>query len=153
MKLSLSGTTLYASDVLLERLLSIAVRVTHITSDFELSLAVVSDAESKRLNTRYRKKRKPTDVLSFGYYSSVSEVPKRGAVFLGDLVLSRTVLKEQAKMYQHSLQQEFFFLVIHGFLHLLGYDHAKSDDFAEMHALTERILEHFSKLRSPKKKG
>lgn len=153
MKLSLSGTRRYASEELIEKLFSLAARATHITSDFELSLSVVSDAESKRLNTRYRKKRKATDVLSFGYYASVSDVPKKGAVFLGDLVLSHAILKQQAKLYSHSVSEEFFFLATHGFLHLLGYDHIKADDFSEMHTLTEKILRQFSKFRVQKKQG
>lgn len=147
MQLSLSGTAPYADEVLIEKLFSAAVYVTHISPDIALSIAVVTAAESKRLNVRYRQKDSATDVLSFGYYKDVSEVPKQGVAVLGDLILSRSFLKKQALLYGHTLADEFFFLITHGFLHLLGYDHETPQEFQEMKRKTLEILKDFQKRR------
>jgi probable rRNA maturation factor len=85
----------------------------------ELSLAFVGDAEIRRLNRKFRKKDKATDVLSF----PLSEEAADGKFYLGDIVISVPTAKRQAAEIGHPLERELEYLTIHGFLHLLGYDH------------------------------
>ena len=87
---------------------------SEITKDF--SLVLTNDQEIRQLNKNFRKKDKPTDVLSF---------PSSLENYLGDLVISIDTAKIQAKDYGVTLIDELTRLIIHGLLHLLGYDHEK----------------------------
>ena len=90
----------------------------------DLDLTLVGDAEIRKLNCRFRKKDKATDVLSFPLYEK--KEARKGRSFLGDIVISLATTKKQAKEHHVSFHQELLFLIIHGTLHLLGYDHEKS---------------------------
>jgi len=87
-------------------------------SKVELSIALVSDPQIKRLNKLYRNKDKPTDVLSFPIGEKVEDW-----LILGDIVISVDTAKRQAKELGHSLEEELKRLLVHGLVHLLGYDH------------------------------
>jgi probable rRNA maturation factor len=87
-------------------------------SKVELSIALVSDAHIKRLNKLYRNKDKPTDVLSFPIGEKVEDW-----LILGDIVISVDTAKRQAQELGHSLEEELKRLLVHGLVHLLGYDH------------------------------
>jgi probable rRNA maturation factor len=78
-----------------------------------LAIAILPDARVALLNRKYRRKNKPTDVLSF---------PGAGN-YLGDIAISRGMAQKQAKLLGHSLKTELRVLALHGLLHLLGYDH------------------------------
>jgi probable rRNA maturation factor len=84
----------------------------------ELSIALVSDAQIRRLNKLYRNKDKPTDVLSFPIGEKVEDW-----LILGDIVISVDTAKRQAKEFGYSLEEELKRLLVHGLVHLLGYDH------------------------------
>jgi probable rRNA maturation factor len=85
----------------------------------EVALSFVGDAEIRALNRRFRKKDKPTDVLSF----PLKERAADGRFYLGDIVISVPRAEEQAAQLSHGLERELEYLTIHGFLHLLGYRH------------------------------
>lgn len=102
----------------------------------ELSIALVGDKEMRPLNRRYREKNKTTDVLSF----FVEEQPKSGAVLLGDVVISVEQARRQAKERKKTLKSEMVTLLIHGILHLLGYDHERSPRQAKIMFALERKL-------------
>jgi probable rRNA maturation factor len=85
------------------------------------AIAFVTDAEIARLNKTYRKKNKPTDVLSFPAPSSSKGSSKNR--FLGDIAIAPAVARRYAKKNGRSLQSEICVLILHGLLHLLGYDH------------------------------
>jgi probable rRNA maturation factor len=87
-------------------------------SKVELSIALVSDVQIKRLNKLYRNKDKPTDVLSFPIGEKVEDW-----LILGDIVISVDTAKRQAQELGHSLEEELKRLLVHGLVHLLGYDH------------------------------
>jgi len=87
-------------------------------SKVELSIALVSDAQIKRLNKLYRNKDKPTDVLSFPIGEKVEDW-----LILGDIVISVDTARRQAQELGHSLEEELKRLLVHGLVHLLGYDH------------------------------
>ena len=93
----------------------------------ELSIALVSDTDIQTLNREYRHKDKPTNVLSF---------PDEGpAPLLGDIVLALETVQREAAEKSVQLEHHVTHLIIHGFLHLQGYDHQTEKDAAEMEAL------------------
>ena len=97
----------------------------------ELGVRVVGPAESKRLNSHYRGKHKPTNVLSF----PAPEIPgaaASGARPLGDLVICPQVLRSEAREQNKSLRAHWAHLVVHGTLHLIGYDHELDADATRM---------------------
>jgi probable rRNA maturation factor len=89
--------------------------------DPEVILTFVDDQEMMRLNKQYRDIDASTDVLSF----SLNEKGSDGRFYLGDIVISAPKAFEQSKAKKHSLEKELKVLTIHGFLHLLGYEHSK----------------------------
>ena len=102
----------------------------------ELSVALIGNAEMRRLNARYRKKNYPTDVLSF---PAARDMPA-GVQLLGDVIISVDKAKEQAKERGRSLDEEMTTLLIHGVLHLLGYDHERSAKDARIMGWLEKKL-------------
>ncbi len=97
-----------------------------------ISIAFLSQAQIRKLNLRYRGKDKPTDVLSFGLGDGDQ---------LGEVLISYQQAKKQAEKMHHSTRTELQFLLVHGVLHLLGYDHEKTSDAKKMFAMQEKILE------------
>lgn len=111
-----------------------------------------SESEIKELNKAHRGIDKVTDVLSFPYLDIKAgeklskfkgEAEPNGVLYLGDVVVCIARAKQQAKEYGHSFMRELMFLVTHGFLHCLGYDHIEKADEKKMMALTEKILSNF----------
>ncbi|MGE4234001.1 MAG: rRNA maturation RNase YbeY [Bacteriovoracia bacterium] len=102
-----------------------------------LAVEFVSTDQMKTLNWKYRRKKSPTDVLSFEQTWS-----KQGALFLGDIVVCKPIWRKQAKDNKNTLEQEFTVLLVHGLLHLCGYDHEKSaSEFKKMANLEMKILQ------------
>jgi len=93
------------------------IRQKKLLSLNELTLVFLKSADMKKINFQFRKKNKPTDVLSFAPSDSDS---------LGELLFCCDVLKKQAREQKHSEGHEFLYMLIHGMLHLLGYDHELS---------------------------
>ncbi len=89
----------------------------------ELGVRMVSAAESRRLNARYRGRDRPTNVLSFPP-PAMPAGARRGARALGDLVICPRVLRGEARAQAKTLQAHWAHLVVHGTLHLIGYDHS-----------------------------
>ena len=118
--------------------------------DVYVSINFVSDEEIQKLNREFRNIDKVTDVLSFpNLNKSSNEKLKKfskladfdtNLLFLGDIVISKNVAKKQAREYGHSLKREVCFLALHGFLHLLGFDHIKEEDEKVMIKLQNKIL-------------
>lgn len=102
----------------------------------ELSIALIGDREMRPLNARYRKINRTTDVLSF----LLGDQPKAGAEMLGDVVISVDQARRQAKAHKATLKREMATLLIHGLLHLLGYDHERSMRQAKIMRAIERQL-------------
>lgn len=122
--------------------------------DVYVSINFVSDEEMQRLNREFRNIDKVTDVLSFPNLNKMpNEKLKKfrkladfdtNLLFLGDIVISKNVAKKQAREYEHSLKREVCFLALHGFLHLLGFDHIKEEDEKIMTKLQSKILSEVS---------
>ena len=104
--------------------------------NFELTIRLVNVDESQQLNKQYREKDKPTNVLSFPF-----EVPQGIELnLLGDLVICAQVVEQEATAQNKALFDHWAHMVIHGCLHLLGYDHINDTDANEMEALEVEIL-------------
>ncbi|WP_339798013.1 rRNA maturation RNase YbeY [Paenibacillus sp. FSL R5-0744] len=118
----------------------------------EVALTFVDNTRIHELNLEYREIDRPTDVLSFAMNESgedeldiIYEVEEGEALedvpdVLGDIIISVTRAQEQAQEYGHSLERELGFLFVHGFLHLLGYDHQDEASEAEMMSKQEKVL-------------
>jgi len=136
---------------LLETLLQKAGELEGI-DDGEIDLTFVDNDRIHELNREFRGIDRPTDVLSFAMNESVEDEPEiiyeveEGEELeeipnsLGDIIISVTRAKEQAIEYGHSLERELGFLFVHGFLHLLGYDHQDETSEAEMMSKQEIVL-------------
>lgn len=110
--------------------------LNHYQKDFELTIRLVEILESQSLNLQYREKDKPTNVLSFPF-----EVPEGIELdLLGDLVICADVVSEEAKEQHKNLHNHWAHMVIHGCLHLLGYDHIDDCEATEMEALETKLL-------------
>jgi probable rRNA maturation factor len=108
--------------------------------EFELTIRLVNIDESQQLNSQYRQKDKPTNVLSFPF-----EVPDGIELnLLGDLVVCMQVVEQEAKEQNKKLFDHWAHMIIHGCLHLLGYDHINDADADEMEALEIKILANLS---------
>jgi len=94
----------------------------------ELSVRVVGPAESRKLNARYRRRNTPTNVLSF----PATPMPDIEPIPLGDLVVCPQVLRAEAREQGKSLQAHWAHLIVHGALHLVGYDHQHPADARRM---------------------
>lgn len=87
------------------------------------AVCLVSDAEMARMNRQYRGKRGATDVLSFPVNGDGAQKQSRTSAFLGDIAISPETARRNAKRYGRSLGDELRILILHGALHLMGYDH------------------------------
>lgn len=112
----------------------------------ELSIAIVDVAEMERLNAGYRGKEGPTDVLSFPCDDPCAIVGPDEPITLGDVVIAPEVAERQAAEYGHTVEQELNLLLVHGVLHLLGYDHETDEDAEVMQARERAVLEAWASL-------
>ncbi|SFB92734.1 rRNA maturation RNase YbeY [Pseudoalteromonas denitrificans] len=104
--------------------------------DAELTIRVADSAESQQLNFEYRGKNKATNVLSFEF-----EAPQGIEIALiGDLLICPEVVKRESIEQDKEFHHHFAHMVVHGCLHLLGYDHIKEDEAQEMESLEKNIL-------------
>ncbi|MDP3442879.1 MAG: rRNA maturation RNase YbeY, partial [Ignavibacteria bacterium] len=92
------------------------------------------------INAEYRNLDMITDVISFASQDELMMIDNDSTVELGDIFINIQAIRNQAKEYKHSLKREFCFLVTHGILHLLGYDHINIEDEKKMFKLQEEIL-------------
>jgi len=106
----------------------------------ELSIALVDEDEMAHLNNQYRGIDGPTDVLSFGC-DDPCPAPGDEPITLGDVVIAPAVAERQAAELGHSVERELDVLLVHGVLHLLGYDHEAADDAGAMAARESALLD------------
>ncbi|GEA51200.1 endoribonuclease YbeY [Vibrio inusitatus NBRC 102082] len=111
--------------------------LTQFQPDSELTIRIVDSEESHQLNHDYRGKDKPTNVLSFPF-----EVPPGVEInLLGDLVICKQVVEDEAAAQQKTLTAHWAHMVVHGSLHLLGYDHIQDEEAEEMESLETEIMQ------------
>ena len=105
--------------------------------DAELTVRLVDEQESHQLNHEYRGKDKPTNVLSFPFEAP----PGMEINLLGDLIICRQVVEREAVEQNKPLMAHWAHMVVHGSLHLLGYDHIEDDEAEEMESLETEIMQ------------
>lgn len=113
----------------------------------ELSVLLCDDDTIRRLNHRYRRKDQPTDVLAFPMNEGAEPSPHSN--LLGDVVISVPTARRQAAERDRPIVEEVTFLLAHGLLHLLGYDHTTKAEEREMNARTERLIAAVEVARRP----
>ncbi|KAA8370953.1 rRNA maturation RNase YbeY [Leuconostoc carnosum] len=149
------GVTPYHSD-LVQSVLNFAGTALDLPENTEMSVTFVNNDEIQRYNQEYRGVDKVTDVISFAIEegeddfanlpdnSWVDEIAKN----IGDIIVSVDVISSQAEYLEHSYERELGFLVVHGFLHLNGYDHMLGDqEEKEMFDLQRKILNDYGLTR------
>lgn len=128
-------------------LIDFAAHKLSLADDTEMSITLVTNDEIQKINASYRQKDRPTDVISFAIedgndfpeFEELSEelgIPRN----IGDLVISVPFVQQRAQEFEHSFDREFGYTLVHGFLHLNGYDHIDPDDEKLMIGLQEDIL-------------
>lgn len=122
-----------------ERLAEFVLDREDVPAAAELSLALVGPEEMSGLNERYRGIEGPTDVLAFPC-DDPCPVPGDEPVTLGDVVIAPEVAEGQAAELGHTVEEELNLLLVHGILHLLGYDHETEDDARAMQERQEALL-------------
>lgn len=126
----------------------------------EVNLLLTMNQEIHELNLNFRQIDRPTDVLSFpmvdyeeaGNFDFLEEAdeyfhPESGELMLGDIVISKEKVLEQAKEYGHSIEREYAFLIAHSMLHLFGYDHMEEEERLVMETKQKEVLEQLQILR------
>lgn len=115
--------------------------------NFYVSITLTTPEEIHKLNKKYRDVDKETDVLSFPIFEKkeIENIRKerkgnRIPEVLGDIVISTQRVEEQAKEYGHSFERELAYMLVHGFYHIMGYDHIKEEDKIKMRPKEENVL-------------
>ncbi|MDR2889136.1 MAG: rRNA maturation RNase YbeY [Lachnospiraceae bacterium] len=148
-----SKTTLpeFSVQALGEQIIAAVMDITGCPHEAQVELLLTDNEGIRAFNNEFRSIDSATDVLSFpglefdrpadfGRADRHAFDPESGELMLGDIVISVEAVHAQAAEYGHSLKREFGFLLVHGLLHLCGYDHILPEDAALMEALQEEIL-------------
>ena len=115
-------------------------------SKLYITITLTTPEKIQEVNKKYRNINKTTDVLSFPLFEKEEleeKIKNNDFIYediLGDIIISIDKVKEQAIEYNHSFERELSYMVVHGFYHLMGYDHIKEEDKKEMRPKEEKIL-------------
>lgn len=101
--------------------------------NYELNILISDNETIKNYNEKFRKKEGPTDVLSFEYGLNEDVI--------GDIILSVEKIDKQAPQFGNTFEEEFYYILIHGVLHICGYDHIKEEDKKKMFEIQDRYFE------------
>lgn len=124
-----------------------------LNSKLYITIILTTPEEIKKINTEYRKIERATDVLSFPMFEKeeldrkIMEKDFNYPDVLGDIVISIEKVQEQAKEYGHSFERELSYMVVHGFYHLMGYDHIEEEDKKKMRPKEEKVLNELNIIR------
>lgn len=132
---------------LVGKLLQHAAQIEGIEDGSEVSVTFVTNEAIHEINRTYRDKDQPTDVISFALEElgedEIQIIGEGIPRVLGDIIISTDRTREQAEEYGHSFERELGFLAVHGFLHLLGYDHMTPEDEKIMFGKQDEVLESY----------
>jgi probable rRNA maturation factor len=123
-----------------ERLAAFVLDREEVPEFAELSIAIVDTVEIAELNEKYRGKSGPTDVLSFECDDLCAVAEPDEPVMIGDVVIAPDVARKNAEELGHTVEEELNLLLVHGALHLLGYDHEEHADAEAMQARERALL-------------
>ncbi len=128
----------YPSLELMTKWATVALKTGGRNKDSEITIRMVNSEEIHQLNSTYRHVDRPTNILSFPFElpEGVEDLP-----LLGDLVVCKEVLERECKEQNKTLEEHFAHLIVHGCLHLIGYDHIEEEDAKEMEPLEIKAME------------
>jgi probable rRNA maturation factor len=150
---SLDETNELSSELMIEieRIIKFTAEKENIMEQSEVSITFVSNERIQEINREYRDKDTPTDVISFAMEElgegEVELIGEEMPRILGDIIISVPKAKEQANEYGHSFIRELGFLAVHGFLHLLGYDHMTKEEEEVMFTRQREIFDEYGLTR------
>ena len=121
----------------------------HVNHHVELTIVITGNAQLRSLNRAFRDVDVPTDVLAF----ATDEQPRADTIYLGDVIISYPTAREQARAGGHPVEAELQLLVVHGVLHLLGYDHYTKAEKNAMWRAQRAILEKIGAALTEPKSG
>ena len=124
----------------INKVAAICLQEEQIPEEAEVDLLFVDNEAIREMNREYRDKDSATDVLSFPMYEADEEIDDEDEILFGDIVISLERAQEQCEEYGHSLEREVMYLLVHGLLHLAGYDHMEEEEKKEMRAREEELL-------------
>ena len=124
----------------INKVAAICLKEEQIPEEAEVDLLFVDNETIREMNREYRDKDNATDVLSFPMYEADEEIDDEDEILFGDIVISLERAQEQCEEYGHSLEREVMYLLVHGLLHLAGYDHMEEEEKKEMRAQEEKLL-------------
>ncbi len=127
---------------LVKKVLKKAMKIEHLKNT-SFNLILVDDSYIHELNKTYRKIDRVTDVITFALEDDDKCLLPKGKRVLGDIYISIDTAERQAKEYGHGLDRELCFLAVHGFYHLLGYDHMNEKDEKIMFQKQEEVLKEY----------
>ena len=125
--------------------LKIISKMLHLFKNKNITFTILltNSLKMKKLNKKFRKHNKPTDVLSFPYFSPKSlKLIKEKKIYIGDIATSYEIINSRAK--KNNFPLEFDKVWIHGLLHLVGYNHIKNKDYFKMHKIEKKIINSIS---------
>ena len=118
-----------------------------LNSKLYITITLTNPENIKEINKQYRNIERATDVLSFPMFEKdeleqkIQNEDFEYPDVLGDIIISIEKVEEQAKEYEHSFERELSYMIVHGFYHLMGYDHIEEDEKKEMRAKEEKVLD------------
>lgn len=135
-------------DELIKKVSELVLDTESVKVACKVDITLVDDSAIQELNRKYRGIDSPTDVLSFPIIEGcegqinpeVGDYDEDGHALLGDIIISLETAIKQAEEYGHSFERELAFLVTHGMLHLLGFDHEEEEEEKKMLAEQEKVL-------------
>lgn len=128
---------------LIKSVLGTCFKEEKLKENIYVNIVLTTPEQIRKINKETRKIDKETDVLSFPMFEKeeLQNLSTEYIDVLGDIVISISQVKKQAEEYGHSFERELAYMVVHGFYHLMGYDHMEEEDKIQMRAKEENILE------------
>ena len=128
---------------LIQKVINQCLKEEKLKGSMYVNIILTDNSTIKEFNKKYRNINKKTDVLSFPIFEKdelKNMKEKQIEYVLGDIIISIPKIEEQSKEYGHSFEKEFMFMIVHGFYHLMGYDHMTKEEKKQMREKEENIL-------------
>lgn len=127
----------------INEMINAAYKYVGMDDEISVAVSVVGDEEMKRLNRQYREQDKVTDVLSFAYAETLEDFPAQEVgegKLVGEIIICSPQIRRQSKDVGRIMREEFALMLVHGALHLMGFDHSTQEEEREMFQIQHDIL-------------